>query len=402
TQDTKRKPEETSKKEDLNKDVSASPTASSNEHIVVEGDTYYSLSRKYNVKVSELQALNSNATLKIGQKIIINSQKVDGVKAKDEKISDAVLFEESQKPIEQSSIVKPAKPAAEQNTADRSHEMLLTSEPNKSEVAKNKDTEVKVEKHSDKTIVAAVDTRIPAVEPITYDNAVKRILIIPFDPYLYFSDADMEISKQSKMEHTKVRQAFRRRLNALLEPQGYETIHLLGGRIKDSLTDLNRIYKSVSYNYQEALYNPSAQLQRTQMEEGHLKEADKTHVAKETNDPLGNSRASLAKDESKYYGVKVSDPNFFPYFNSKYKIDYYIFVNQFEVKTNYATCLDRTTKNYERNFITHFSIFDNTGKQISGNRIKIHYESNENNIQKILTDNMQKVATQIIGELPKQ
>lgn len=362
------------------------------EHLVAEGETYYSLSKKYKTTVSELKALNGDAPLKAGTKIIVSKKETSTSPSTEKKAHESVLFEEPPKPEAvpaDKTEVKVEKPA----------EPIAVTEEKKTPVEPS--PEVKVEKHENKTVLKTVsDTKIPVVEPVAYNNAVKRILIIPFDPYLYFSDADMEIAKQSKLEHTKIRQAFRRRLNALLEPQGYETVHLLGGRIKDSLTDLNRVYKNVSYNYQDALYNPNAQMQRVQTTQGQLKEADKTHVVKETNDPLGNSRASLAKDEGKYYGVKISDPNFFPYFNSKYKIDYYIFVNQFEVKTNYATCLDRTTKNYERNFITHFSIFDNTGKQIAGNRIKIYYESNENNIQKILTDNMQKVATQIIGELP--
>jgi LysM repeat protein len=370
-------------------------------HTVAEGETYYSLSRKYKTTVSNLMTLNNNAPLKMGEKIVI-SKKTAAIQPK----SEAPKSEPEPLVIEEKVDPKPKEETPKQSEEPKVEEVVKTPKkdaPKETEDAgKEPVASPKVEKYADKTVItaAATDIKIPAVEAVAYNNAVKRILIIPFDPYLYFSDADMEIAKQSKMEHTKIRQAFRRRLNALLEPQGYETIHLLGGRIKDSLTDLNRIYKNVSYNYQDALYNPNAQVQRTQMEDGQLKEADKTHVEKSTNDPLGNSRASLAKDESKYYGVKISEPNFFPYFNSKYQIDYYIFVNQFEVKTNYATCLDRTTKNYERNFITHFSIFDNTGKQISGNRIKIHYESNENNIQKILTANMQKVANMIIGELP--
>ncbi len=366
-------------------------------HTVAEGETYYSLSRKYKTTVSNLMALNNNAPLKMGEKIVVSRK--EAVLQKSETLKEEKEFSVvDEKKVEP----KPEEETPKHNGESKTEQTTPSKNLPKDEQVSETSSKPKVQKYEDKTVItaAASDTKIPVVEAVTYNNAVKRILIIPFDPYLYFSDADMEIAKQSKMEHTKIRQAFRRRLNALLEPQGYETIHLLGGRIKDSLTDLNRIYKNVSYNYQDALYNPNAQVQRTQMEEGQLKEADKTHVEKTTNDPFGNSRASLAKDESKYYGVKVSDPNFFPYFNSKYKIDYYIFVNQFEVKTNYATCLDRTTKNYERNFITHFSIFDNTGKQISGNRIKIHYESNENNIQKILTANMQKVANMIIGELP--
>ncbi|MFQ3576252.1 MAG: LysM peptidoglycan-binding domain-containing protein [Cytophagales bacterium] len=351
-------------------------------HTVEPGETFYSLARKYGVSVGDLLKFNE-IELKIGQKVVVGKKQSDAnvastaITSKEEP-SNKVLKEE--KKVTESSTVKVD--VQKETVQDRKEEKIVIKN---NTITKNIEEEVKIEN-------------------VTYNNSVKRILVIPFDPYLYFSDADDEIAAISKMERTKVRQAFRKRLNALLEPTGFETIHLLGGRLKDSLTDLNRVYSSVTYSYQDVLYNPEAAQARVANEKGQLKEADKNKSTKpnDVSNPFGNSRASLAKDESKYFGVKVKDPNFFAYFNGKYKIDYYIFVNQFEVKTNYETCLDRSRQNYERNFITHFSIFDSSGKQIAGNRVKINYESNENRLQKILTDNMQKVADKIIAELPRQ
>jgi len=233
------------------------------------------------------------------------------------------------------------------------------------------------------------------------EPVLPRVLIVPFDPYNYFSDADQEIAKVSKMPTTGVRKAFRMRLNALLEPKGYETIHLLGGQIKDSITELNRVYSSVSYNYQDVLYTEANPKPQPKQGPGPLFEKDtETKKTAVSNDP-STSRQSLARDESKYYGVRVKSPDFYSYFNGKYKIKYYVFVNQFEVKTDYEHCLDRSTQNYIRYLVTHYSIFDNSGKQIAGNRIKLQYNSNANNIKKILSDNMDKVASVILSELPK-
>ncbi|MBY0425487.1 MAG: LysM peptidoglycan-binding domain-containing protein [Cytophagales bacterium] len=233
------------------------------------------------------------------------------------------------------------------------------------------------------------------------EPVLPRVLIVPFDPYNYFSDADHEIAKVSKMPSTGVRKAFRMRLNALLEPKGYETIHLLGGQIKDSITELNRVYSSVSYNYQDVLYTEANPKPESKSSQPSIFQKDtETKKNAVSNDP-STSRQTLARDESKYYGVKVKSPDFYTYFNNKYKIKYYVFVNQFEVKTDYEHCLDRSTQNYIRYLVTHYSIFDNTGKQVAGNRIKLQYNSNANNINKILSDNMDKVATVILAEIPK-
>lgn len=349
-------------------------------HVVEPGETFYSLSRKYGISVSDLLKLN-DIELKVGQKVIVG--KKSNIDKKDKHEPNHIKY-----------------------TQEDMDENLSDSKVYKSKTS-NQTTELKQNTIAEnKTIIIKSESKPSEMESLVLtenDKKCRRILVIPFDPYLYFSDADDEIAAVSKIERTKVRQAFRKRLNALLEPEGYETIHLLGGKLKDSLTDLNRVYSSVTYSYEDILNNAEIAQNRVTMEKGMLKEADKSKSTKpsETTNPFKNSRASLSKDESKYFAVKIKDPNFFNYFNTKYNIDYYIFINQFEVKTNYENCLDRARQNYERSFITHFSIFDSSGKQIAGNRIKINYESNENRIQKILADNMQKVADKIIAELPK-
>lgn len=227
----------------------------------------------------------------------------------------------------------------------------------------------------------------------------KRVLIIPFDPYLYFSDADDEIAQNSRLRRTEVRQIFRKRLDALVDPPGYETIHLLGGLFKDSIGEVNKIYKSVSYNYQDILDNGrEVDEQFNKENEKHLTLKEKVNTLR---DPVAASKNVFGKKEdNRYFGVRIKDPRFFDYFNAKYDLDYYVFINQFEVKTNYAHCLDRAAQNYERSFVVHYSIFNRDGSQLTGNRLKLYYESNSNNIEKIVKDNIPKVARQIMNHLP--
>jgi hypothetical protein len=240
--------------------------------------------------------------------------------------------------------------------------------------------------------------------------------VIPFDPHLYWSDADMEIAKGSNTDMNKVRQAFRKRLNALLNPEGFETIHLLGGKMKDSLTDLNKVYSSVTYDYKDVMYtaanpkpDPAQPNKKGDLKDGFNKSLDKvTNVfskkeeVKQQPVQKNSSRAVHAKNPAKYFSVQIKDPEFWNYFNKKYKIDYYIFINQFEVETNFEHCLDRARQNYERNFVTHFSIYEKSGKQIAGHRIILHYNSNSNNLSQILKDNLETVANRIIAEIPKK
>jgi LysM repeat protein len=318
-------------------------------HKVQPGETYFGLSKKYNTTVNDLMRMN-NLELKAGQEIIV------GYKNQEKKIP-----------------------------TDTSKQVVINTKPE----------EIKT---PDKNInVANKDSDIGNIYP--FDASQKQVLVIPFDPYLYFSDADDEIAARSDMNRTKVRQVFRKRLNAMLQAPGYETILLLGGKAKDSLSDLNKIYSSVTYNYQQSIVGPNYQEPEKAPEVKKNKNWIDKQKEKIANNPA-DSKYDIPTDHGSYFGVQIKNPEFFTFFNTKYSIDYYIFVSQFEVKTNYEHCLDRAAQNYERTFTTHFSIFDSTGKQIAGSKFKTHYNSNSNNIYQILADNMEKIANRILSELP--
>ncbi|SFC15991.1 LysM domain-containing protein [Flexibacter flexilis DSM 6793] len=355
-------------------------------HTVQAGETIYSLSKKYGIAPDDIKRWN-NWDLKVGQQLIV--QKKETTQATTP--TPAPVSTPTPEPAKK----EPVKT-----------EITLDNEPFVEPSPKPTPQETQVKKEAAEDLDFAFTGQYDKTPDPSYPNdGTKRVLIIPFDPYLYFSDADEEIAARSKIPRPKVRQYFRRRLDALLDPKGYETIHLLGGTTKDTLLDLNRIYNSLSYSYQDLLYNPESAAKRTSTRNGmEINAPEKTWVQKQKEKFLSNAQtntnASIAKDESKYFGVKIKDPEFFNFFNNKYGTRYYVFINQFEVKTDYEHCLDRARQDYERNFIVHFSIFNSNGKQIAGNRVKIYYNSNSNSILQIVGDNMQKMADAILSELP--
>ena len=351
---------------------------------VQPGDTYYGIAKKYNTTVDQLLKMN-NVDLKAGQEIVVGYNNTTTVTTSSKITNTTTTPTPTPTPTPTTTVVTTTK----------------TTETSNSPVIK-----------TDQPVLSNVGTFAPPFNdlgtPYTYDSSRKQILVVPFDPYLYFSDADDEIAGKSNMQRTKVREVFRRRLNTLLIAPGYETIHLLGGKNNDSLTDLNKIYSSVGYNYQTALNNPnsieaqnaqsSAASSTTTKKNGNWIKNSVGTITGTNNDVP--SQYSTPADNGKYFGVSVKNPDFFNYFNEKYSIDYYIFINQFEVKTNYENCLDRAALNYERTFIVHYSIFDVNGKQIAGDKFKVHYNSNNCYVYQIVSDNVPKMAQKILNQLP--
>lgn len=353
-------------------------------HKVLPGETLYGIAKKYNTSVNELMRLN-NMQLRAGQDLVIGFKN------------------------------QPKVSSNTPSTPPSRTEPKPTNEPPKPTETPIADAPKEVEEEKPKTIekipaiVVTPKNELNNVTPYDFDPDRKQILVIPFDPYLYFSDADAEIAAKSNIPMTKVRQLFRRRLNALMDVQGYEMIYLMGGKSKDSTSDLNKIYGSVTYGYQEVLYseaNPNNEKYKAQ--ENASEQTSKSSVKELFNkkdkvqgaNPATASSYNTPKDHGKYFGVRIKDPALFDYFKQKYSIDYYIFINQFEVKTNYENCLDRAALNYERTFTTHYSIFDVNGKQIAGNKFKTHYNSNSNNILTIVAENCPKIVDRIMADVP--
>lgn len=246
---------------------------------------------------------------------------------------------------------------------------------------------------------AAVSNQVDASPNPAAETAAPRVVIVPFDPYLYFSDADHDIARQSRVPVPNVRYIFRARLSALLDPLGLEPVSLLSAGRRDSVDELRKVYQSLAYSYQPitpSRFNPLAAKLKTPPagpQAWWQRQKEKLGVT-----PPGTANPAAAGD--KYYGVKVKNLDFYPYFNSRYQADYYLFINQFEIRTDYTNCIDRVTQNFVREFVVHYTIFNAQGKLLAGNQVKIPYVSNVNDVDKIVRDNLGKMAQRILADLP--
>jgi LysM repeat protein len=207
-------------------------------HKVQPGETLYGIAKKYNTSVNELMRLN-NMQLKAGQDLVV------GYKNQPKNPANTPSTPPAR--VEPKEELKGPEPK-EKNTTTA----VTNTPPKEVKEVKEEAKEVKEVKDASK---APAEPVAKTIVPYDFDKSMKQILVIPFDPYLYFSDADAEIAAKSNIAMPKVRQMFRRRLNALLDVQGYEMIRLLGGKSKDSTSDLNKIYGSVTYGYQDLLYS---------------------------------------------------------------------------------------------------------------------------------------------------
>lgn len=304
-------------------------------YLVEKGDTYYSIAKNFRISVDSLTKWNQNKVLKVGDKIFVAS-----VKTKPEIVYQPTNTENNTMPV------------------DKDGKVSIV-------------TVVKLEKKED--FVKQIKARYDAKGNFLYDKSTQQVLIIPFLPNLYFSDADRDISKHSHISDGQVRDMFRKETLHAIEPKGFDNIYLLGGGMKDSVADLTRIYESVTYKHQEVLENKNA--------------PNKTHRF---------SKKSDTEFSEKYFAVQIVDSSVFKFFENKYNIDYFIFVNEFEIQTYQ----EKGNTPAHRMLILHFSIYKSDATKVAGNKCKIQYFEGTNNIHRIIRDNLPKLGKEVANEMP--
>ncbi|MES2397813.1 MAG: hypothetical protein V4549_17505 [Bacteroidota bacterium] len=214
-------------------------------------------------------------------------------------------------------------------------------------------------------------------------DATRKIMIVPFDPKLYMSDVDMKINQQTKWKFPQIRENFRQQLNAQLKLK-LQSISPVVSFYSDSAKmakDLSYIYKSTDLSY-DLIPNPTDV---------------KTPLVHKNGIKNGQLAVEISTDK-KFMNAKVGDEKLLSYLSTKYKTDYYVFINQLDIKNNMDT-YDIGTDIFQREIAVHYSILDKTGKNIAAGIASSSFSSKENDPKKIVSQNFGPIAAYIAAKL---
>lgn len=233
---------------------------------------------------------------------------------------------------------------------------------------------------------------------------LARVMIIPFDPNLYFSDADEQLSKYNEKSIKEIRTLFRYGINTTVNAKiltHYATVPLLTDTMRTAREDLNLVYRDISYFKDKSM--PSEAMKKKIEEE---KKTDKNPFSLKKKETESQAQVTSKLDNhvlaQEYMNVKIHQTEMLAYLQKKYGTDLFVFINQFELVTNYEHCLDRATNTFERDIKVHFSIFDATGKQLAGDVAIAHFSSNTNDITEIIRNNFPIISEYLAGNLPNK
>lgn len=231
-------------------------------------------------------------------------------------------------------------------------------------------------------------------------NAQKRIaLVVPYKPNEHFSDADQDISSGSEITASRLREIIRERLASSIAQKlsGFDSTLYFGNQTADTNDDLRKIYNSVGFRF---VYSGSGKKNADADDRSRV--SFKNLFRKKTSGKVSyvdGGRVLPNEETTRYYEAYITNPNLAPYLVQTYQYDRLVLLSMFEIKTRADLCLDKAAGIYQRELALHYTIFDQAGKSIGGDVVRILYPSNSNDLDDILNHTLPAISQHIALEV---
>ncbi|MCU0443006.1 MAG: hypothetical protein MUE96_11455 [Bacteroidia bacterium] len=227
------------------------------------------------------------------------------------------------------------------------------------------------------TLLALSLSTICLAQQDTTKKAV-RVLIVPYQPMMHFSDADEDMAKFSKREVPQVRNQLRTNLEANVYHQllgSFDAISLMRSNTLNGEADLNRIYAATRYQ----VYSKKAQDEYLTNKGNSLSVSFKNLTEKWKRN--SKNQTFWTSDSAVMLGA-IGDKELFPYLHKKYQEDYILFITQFEVNTSNKNTIEWLKQEYKRTYTIHYNLFDHSGMLIRAETLSIE-AGGENKLEDI-------------------
>lgn len=236
----------------------------------------------------------------------------------------------------------------------------------------------------------------------------RRIVVIPFKPADYKSDADGDLTSANDLGPSTVKMYFRSAFDSALCAQlssRFQVVQLGLDSPEYFKEDLKSFYNvsGTSYEAPQLFWTTPKPTTKIGVSDTKARILDFVGISAKSNKETttiegGTLRTNNA--DTRYYRTTIGNTNIFPYMADKHQADLFLFVNMMEVKTRYDQCIDLENKNYQREFSIHYTVYDKNGKLVVGNVITLLYPSKSNNINTIIEKNFAALSLEIAKTLP--
>ncbi|MBL4592212.1 MAG: hypothetical protein JKX68_00175 [Flavobacteriales bacterium] len=236
-------------------------------------------------------------------------------------------------------------------------------------------------------------------EVVTEKSAV---LVVPFESKMYLSDIDRDLALKNEMNFQDIKAKFRAALDReifIALKQYYKPLSFYAIDPKESVKELAYIYNSIGYKYEvvpEEVVVKKETAGKKFLKKFKKKKKEKKYIEAGVEN---GQIVSEVDNREKYMKTKLTNEKLLPNLNKKYRASYYVFINQLDIKRSADMRYVATEEQYKREIKVHYTIFDDTGKEVSSGAIKTRFPAGQNDIDKIIKIQFPLIAERIVSNL---
>jgi hypothetical protein len=239
-------------------------------------------------------------------------------------------------------------------------------------------------------------------ETVAGNNGKTSVLVIPFESKMYLSDIDRDLSEANDLNFQDIKAKFRaaldREIFIALKPY-YNPLSFYAIAPQESRAELAYIYNSIGYKYEVVPQEEVVKKENTATKLlGKFKKKEKEEEYIESGMRNGEI-VSQVDNREKYMKTTLPNPKLLPTLNEKYRVSHYIFINQLDIKRSADMRYVASSEQYKREIKVHYTIVDNTGKEVGSGAIKSRFPSKVNDIDKIIKVQFPLIAQRIVSNL---
>jgi hypothetical protein len=221
------------------------------------------------------------------------------------------------------------------------------------------------------------------------------VLLIPFDERMYYSEFDRSIAENEGFTFNQIRSKFRKAIDTSLYMNvlvNHSVITLLRKSNPDVDKDIQKLWASLDLSYEEVPLQKNAPKGKflTKKMNGVSENPDNGHLA------------TPQEEKDKYMAILPNNTEVFKEMNEKYGSNYFIFINQVDIKRAKGTSLQNLEQNdFQKEARLHFTILNLQGNRIASGISIGSFHSGLTKLDDYINNGIMPATVKIAELLPK-
>ncbi len=226
----------------------------------------------------------------------------------------------------------------------------------------------------------------------------KSVLVVPFESKMYLSDINKALAENNNLSSDQIIQRFTAAIDQSIYYAFQEKCKISSfyGIEDTSVTeDLNYIYDNLQLEY-ELVSVTEDKSKAEQLKAKLKKKEDNSYQRGQVN----NGQIITTRDvRERYMKTVITDQKMLDSMHFKFDNDYFLFVNQLDIKNDYSDMIAVQQGSFDRVAQLHYTLYAKDGSILTTGISKTTFSNHQNDINKIISENFPILAYQIFEDL---